>query len=326
MLRLIPVHRIAGFLVGFACLAQQATIRTNVPLVIVPATVTDRKGHYIDGLGPRDFVLLDNGKRQKFQLDTSDTTLIPISIVIAVQADGPAAPAIAKLHKVGSMIQPLITGDRGEAAVVTFADDVNVVQNFTSSPFRISDAFEAIRATDSNPAHLIDAVEKAVQMLAARPANRRKVILLVSESRDRGSKAKLGDTIEQAQREDVTIYTASYSAYATAFTQKGSEVGPPQSGGIDFIAIFRELSRNAKANAAEAFAKYTGGRHLSFEKLRGLENTISRVGEELHSQYLLSFTPTSGEPGFHTITVQLPGRPDALIDTRPGYWPAARAE
>jgi hypothetical protein len=74
----------------------------------------------------------------------------------------------------------------------------------------------------------------------------------------------------------------------------------------------------------ETLAQYTGGRHLSFTRLRGLENVISHVGEELHSQYLLSFTPVASEAaGYHSIDVRLKTRPDARVRTRPGYWAAA---
>lgn len=313
---------IPSLVVMLACVAQEPTIRTNVPLVIVPTTVTDHSGKYIDGLGGGDFILLDNGTPVKFALDTSDTTLVPISIVIAVQANGGAAPVIAKLHKVGSMIQPLITGERGEASVVLFDEEVRLLQEFTSDPFKISDAFASIRPRRSGDAHLIDAVSESIHMLAARPANRRKIILLISESRDRGSKDKLDAVLESAERENIVVYPASYSAYSTAFTQKGSEVPPAQSAG-DLLAIFHEIGRNAKANAAEELAKYTGGRHLSFTRLKGLENTIANVGEELHSQYLLSFTPSANDGEFHRLEVKLVDRADAQVRTRPGYWASA---
>ena len=87
---------------------QQPTIRTNVPLVLVPATVTDRKGNFIDGLEAGDFIVIDDGVPQKVRLDTSDTVLAPVSLVIAVQSSGISAPELAKIRRVGGMIQPLI--------------------------------------------------------------------------------------------------------------------------------------------------------------------------------------------------------------------------
>ena len=74
---------------------------------------------------------------------------------------------------------------------------------------------------------------------------------------------------------------------------------------------------------ADALAIATGGRHLSFLTLGSLENVISRAGEEIRRQYLLSFTPTSStKDGFHQqIQVAIPSRPDAVIRVQPGCQP-----
>lgn len=303
------------------CLAaqQSPTIRTEVPLVMAPVTVTDAKGRYIDGLTAGDFVLTDNQTPRPFQLDTSDATLIPISIVVVVQINNYAGAVVAKLHKVGSTIQPLITGKRGDAAVLAFDEKVWTVQDFTSDPPQIEHALEEIQPSAELQARMVDAVSEAVHRLAQLPTSRRKVILLISEAKDRGSKGKLADVLQAAQRENITIYSASYSAYTTAFTARPEDLPPPEGGNL--LTIFTELGRMGKANAAETFARYTGGRHFSFAKQNSLEKAIADVGAELHSQYLLSFTPAkSDEAGYHSIEVKLRDRPDAKVRTRPGYW------
>jgi hypothetical protein len=81
-----------------------------------------------------------------------------------------------------------------------------------------------------------------------------------------------------------------------------------------------ELARMGKVNDADVFAQATGGRHLSFETLKGLEETIARAGEDIHSQYLLSFVPRSSSGGFHRVAVEVPSHPDAVVRARPGYW------
>jgi VWFA-related protein len=298
---------------------QSPTIRTEVPLVMAPVTVTDAKGHYIDGLSAADFLLTDNQNPRPFQLDTSDATLIPISIVVVVQINNYAGAVVAKLHKVGSMIQPLITGERGDAAVLAFDEKVWTVQDFTADPSQIEHGLEEIQPSAETQAHMVDAVSDAVHRLAQLPSSRRKVILLISEAKDRGSKGKLVEVMQAAQRENVTIYSASYSAYSTAFTAKPEDLPPPENGNL--LTIFTELGRMGKANAAETFARYTGGRHLTFARQSSLEKAIADVGVELHSQYLLSFTPAkSEEAGYHLIDVKVPGRPEAKVRTRPGYW------
>ena len=182
-------------------------------------------------------------------------------------------------------------------------------------------AFEGVIARTFKTARLIDAVAEGVDMLATRPEQSRRVMLVFSESRDRGSLLKTPAVIEKAQRAGVSIYIATYSAQATAWTAK-PEDNPPLPMGPDFIGGIVELARMGKANDAELFAKATGGRHLSFATLKGLEESIAHTGAELHSQYLLSFSPAeSSNKGFHKIVVSVPAMANVVIRARPGYWP-----
>ena len=295
--------------------AQEPPLRTTVRLVIAPTTVVAPDGKYVDGLTERDFQLTDNGKPQPIQVDV---TYVPISLVIAVQSNQIAAEALNKVHRIGPMIEPLIIGERGEAAVISYDDQISVFMDFTSNAGRLTAALKQIPPSGGN-ARMIDAAEQAIQMLAARPTNHRRVLLLIGETRDRGSHGKLEHAVTLAQRENVSVYALSYSAYITPFTAKPGTV--PPAGGFDLLGVFREIGRLAKTNAAEAFTQYTGSSHLSFLKQRALERAISRIGEELHSQYLLSFTAT-GESGeaFHAIEVKVKNRPDLVVRTRPGYW------
>ena len=64
---------------------------------------------------------------------------------------------------------------------------------------------------------LIDAVAEGIKMLDTRPPNNRRVMLILSESRDRGSKGKLSEAIEQAQRAGVVVYPATYSVQGSHF-------------------------------------------------------------------------------------------------------------
>jgi len=307
--------------------AQEAppntTIRTNVQVVLVPVTVTDRKGKFIDGLSEDDFVVADNGVRQKIRMDTSDTVVAPVSLVVAIQCSGISAAVLAKIEKVGAMIQPLVIGERGKAAVVAFDDEVRVFQDFTSDGTKIRVAFEKVHGRVIRKGKMIDAVSDSVKMLETRPESSRRILLILSESRDRGSKSKLPQVIEQAQRAGVLIYPATYSTQATPWTAR-PEDNPNMPGGPDYLGAIGELLRMGKVNDADELARATGGRHLAFETLKGLEETIARAGEDIHSQYLLSFVPTgvssTAAGGFHNLVVAVPSRNDAVVRARPGYW------
>ena len=325
VLRSFSVFAAAALL--FPLLAQEpdnSTIRANVPLVLAPVTVTDKKGNFIDGLSVDDFRLTDDGVAQKIRMDTSDTVLAPVSLMVLIQASGISAPALARIERVGGLIKPLVIGQRGQAAVIEFDDEIRVRTEFTADADLIGAAFQRTRSRSIRTARLIDAVAEGVKMLDTRSPNNRRVMLILSESRDRGSKTKLTDAIEQAQRAGVAVYAATYSVQGSTFLSSPS-TSPSMPGGdgnLDILGGALELARIGKANVADALARTTGGRHLSFLTLESLENVISRAGEEIHSQYLLSFTPTpSGKDGFHQIQVAIPSHPDAVVRVRLGYWP-----
>jgi len=296
----------------------QPTIRANVPLVLVPVTVTDQKGVLIDGLHVEDFVLADDGARQSIFMDTSDAVLAPVSVVVAVQSSDISSAALAKINKVGGMIQPLIAGERGSAAVIAFDDDIRVIQDFTSDAAEISAAFRKIHGRTAGDGRMIDAIVQATQMLDARPQNRRRIVIVLGESRDRGSQTKLEQAIAITSHAGVIVYPATYSAYLTPWTAK-PEDAPPGGGGL-FTGL-KDLFKHGKASPADVLARASGGEHFSFNTLRALERTLTRAGQEIHGQYLLSFAPAeSDDHGFHRLEVSVPSRPDAVVRARAGYW------
>src|SRR5258708_25593957 len=176
----------------------------------------------MSGLAAECLIVLDSGEPQTIRVDSADATTIPIAIVFAVQADDVAATAILKIRKIGSLIQPLITGERGRAAVVAYGSKAALVQDFTTDPEEIARAFAAIEAEDGRAAAMLDAVSEGVAMLSQRPANERRIVVVIGESPDRGSKAKIEEVGKLVQRQSGTVFPAVYSADVTPFPTKRS--------------------------------------------------------------------------------------------------------
>lgn len=301
---------------------QDSTIQANVHLVLVPVTVTDTKGKFVDGLSAEDFVLYDDGVLQRqLQVDSSDTVLAPVALVIAIQCSGISQAALEKIHKIGGMFQPLIAGEKGEAAVLAYDDDVRLIQGFTRDSSDLVRAFESVEGRTIKSGRMLDAVMEGAKMLQKTPESYRRMILILGESRDRGSKTKLDQAIEAVQRANVTMYPVTYSAQATAWTASAADTTPlpieP-----DYSGAVVEVLRLTTRNAADEFAKWTGGRHLAFTRLQGLQEAVSRLSGEVHSQYLLSFVPAdSPNKGLHRIIVQVHKPRGAVVRARPAYWP-----
>jgi VWFA-related protein len=252
------------------------------------------------------------------------------------------------------MIQPLITGERGCAALVSFAQKITWLQDCTNDPNALEHAFDGLqpilRPGEDKEACMLDAVQAAVERLQKHP-NARRVLLLISESRDRGSETGLDVVTVAAQTAGVTVYAATYSAFKTAFTSKvpvshpkrplkpktpndatgtvnGNPPGPynpypkipPPEQQVDVLGSIGELARLHKTNTAEALTKSTGGTTFPFTKQKALEDAIQKLGAELHMQYVVSFVPEASAPGYHTLEVRLARTGEFHVRARPGYW------
>jgi VWFA-related protein len=333
-------------LAAVTLVGQEQRFETQSRLVQIPVNVTDGKGRPVDGLEAADFLVLDNGEPRKVVVDTFNTGLAPIALVVAVQSSGISAAVLAKVQDVGAMIQPLITGAYGCAALVSFDERVEWLQDCTEDPYKLSDAFYRLRPGAERDAHMLDAAYEAVERLLLRP-NSRRVLLLISESRDRGSETSLEKLLFAAQASGVTIYTATYSAFATALTAKRSRPArlpeeqpeatkppkqPPPAGRtpvptptpqrVDLLAGMGELLRLGKTNATKALAEATGGTVFEFTRQKGLEDALQELGGELNTQYVLSFVPESPVPGYHELEVRVKDGDKCEIRARPGYWAA----
>ena len=305
---------------GVCFVQAQDTIKTNVPLVVLPASVKDRRGHEVTGLNTSDFLVLDSGHPVTPRVESSDGSLAPVALVIAVQTNDISAAVLAKIRKVGSTVAEALVGSNAEAAVVTFGDEVKLVQAFTNNPDAISEAFENLQPADSTDARMIDAVGESLKLLAGRAGGRRSSILIVGESRDRGSKTKLDDLVTAVERSTATIYSLTYSAFLTPFTAKPEDLPPPESGGL--IRAITEPARLAKTNTVRALTTASGGEQFSFETKSKLENNLIRLGADIHNRYILSFTPevANDKAGYHQLVISVKNRPNVLVRVRPGYW------
>ena len=290
-------------------------IRTTVPLVLVPTTVVDTAGKPVNGLEESDFTLYEANRPRPHRLEQLTQ---PIAVLFCIQTNRFADPALKKLPAISSLILPLIAGEGGKAALLTFSDHVILRQDFTRDPAAIHTAFHALHP-DGDGSRTIDAIEEGIRLLEQLDQRYRKVILLIGESRDRSSETKLDDVLRTAARSNVTIYPVSFSVYLTAFTTKSSEYQTSPNS-INLIGGIQELARLGKPKAADALATATGGLALSFARLRKLEEMLQKVGDDLHHQYLLTFTPGSGAEGYRDLRVELKVRPGLRVRYRPGYW------
>ena len=325
---------------------KRSDIVVQVKVVIAPTTVLDRSGNYINGLSIDDFKLYDNGKPQKI---TADVAFEPLSMVVAVQNSSMLNDVLPKVQRIGVLLDNMVVGQSGEAAVVAFDHRIRVMQDFTADAGKLDAAMKSIKPGGSS-SRMTDAVVDSVRMLSKRGGDRRRVLLIIAEKRDNGSEAKLREALTAAQLANVSIYSIDISHLVTQLTGKSGPppidpipataqhvpagaVQTPTSVGVqmnsgNFIPLFVDIFKATKSlfvdDTMDVYTRYTGGKEYSFVSQRSLEKAVTAVGEELHSQYLLSYNPDNlNEGGFHEIRVDV-NRPRLEVRTRPGYWVAAR--
>ena len=322
--------------------SQQPTFRIGVDIVMAPVTVTDAQGNNVNGLTALDFQLFDNGILQTV---AEDVTSHPISMVVAVQASANMEQLLPNLRKIGSLFNNVV-GESGEVAVLAFDHRIQTMTGFTSDPDKISEAFKKIKS-GSGTSHLNDAANQATYMLRTRPSNRRRIMMLIAETRDYGSAVNVRDVLTNVEFANIVVYPIEVSHLMTSLTSKAEpprpSAVPPEArqlpAGIvgtlttdaqqnmgNYTPIFKEIFTATKAifisNPQEVYAKFTGGKEYSYKTQRGLEQAITEIGNEVHSQYLLTYIPSNkAEGGYHDIVVKVLRR-DLEVRTRRGYWVA----
>ncbi len=179
------------------------------------------------------------------------------------------------------------------------------------------------------------------------------MLLLISETRDNGSQAKVREAMTDLEFDNVSVYSVNISRLATLEAPQmpprpnpipatamplpagvpptpdnaAQMYGNPMNSG-NFLPLFVEIFKDVRGlfvkNPVEVYTKFTGGKEHSFLSQKDLENAISDIGNELHSEYLITYSPNNKEEaGFHDIAVTV-DRPNVKVRTRPGYWVAAQ--
>jgi VWFA-related protein len=334
--------------------APPAKVTVRVALVNMPVTVRNSRGDMVHDLDAKDFRITDNGAEQKIlHFDLGGD---PVSVVVLIETSSRIEPILPDMRKTGILFTQTVVGPEGEAAVVGFNDAVDKLQDFTTNADAIESVVTHLQAGSSG-SRLYDAMAVGVDMLSSRlpqptaeNPGRRRVMLVMSETVDSGSEAKLGEVLRKAQLANVTIYSVGLSTTRSELRSEdkrkqpapiappGINTMPPPPGrapspgnestssGIDLLGLaiwaVQHADNKVKDHAMDVACVATGGAHLSTYKNRSIENAIDEIGGELHAQYTLSYAPSdSNDIGYHEIKVQLDRR-DLKVRARPGYYVA----
>jgi len=295
------------------------TFRVSTSVVIVPTLVEKDDGEVLYGLKAKDFEVLDNGVPQKVQVD-DDLDTQPVSLVVCVERGRDAPLEFKTISHLGPLLQ-LFTGDgHGQAALVAFDSDPTWVEPFTENLDAITNDLQNMPAGNGEAA-IVDAVGYSVNLLEQQPPDHRRVLLLVSESRDHGSRHfNIPELVER-------IGTSNTLVLSLVFSPSKAEIidwGKANPSGGDLLAPLMMTMNAMRRNTPKTLAALSGGEYDPFTKEKGFENRVAEVASHARNRYILSFHPTDLTPGLHTLEVKLTQNYGARVVARNSYWAIRR--
>src|SRR5947209_8548109 len=265
--------------------ADDQTISVNVDLVNILFTVADKKGKFVTNMKKEDFRVFEDERSQSITNFSSETDL-PLTITLLVDTSGSIRDKLRFEQEAATeFFYSTLQRNKDKALVISFDSGVDLLQDFTDDPEKLAEAVRKIRAGGGTS--LYDAIYLAVTQKLSGQQGRR-IVILITDGDDNSSRVSLTETLEAAQKNDVTIYAISTNS--TAYP--GS----------------KEQERGDKT--LKKCSEETGGRPFFPLKIQDLASSFLDIHDELRSQYQIGYRPSNGKMDgtFRRIRVDIADR------------------
>ena len=288
------------------------TVRLGTELVNVLFTAVDASNHVISNINQNEISVLEDGQPQQIFTFKREVSL-PINIAILIDLSGSQEYTFPEEKlAAGYFLHSIIRSGEDSAALLTFMDDVDLVQGLTSHVDTMSRALDEVEyarhlgaVTSRNQATaLYDAVYITVDEVLGREEIRRsaddsitrRAIILLTDGVDNASNRKLDEAIDRAWKSGVMIYSIG--------------IGDR----FRFEGIREDVLRRMSGE--------TGGRAYFPRGPEDLGGDFKQIESDLRSQYLVAYAPsnTLHDGSFHRIDVRIPDRPGVRVIHRRGYY------
>jgi len=274
------------------------TLRVDVDLVLITATVTDSDGRYVTGLRPEHFQIFEDKIEQEISYFSTED--VPLSVGIVFDTSSSMLNKLAEARAAAATF--LSMGDAGdEYFLVEFNTTAQLTHDVTRDVASIQSRLLFIPATGMTA--LYDAVYLGMDRVA-HANNSRKALLLITDGLDNKSRYSLSEVKEFAKERDVQVYAIGIEERTNA-----PYAAPPP---------------NGRAALAD-LAKTTGGRAFFPDSIRDLEEICAKIAANLKNQYVLGYRSSNlakdGKWRKIQIKVKRPeGMPRMAVRARTGYY------
>ena len=276
---------------GLSSSAQQPTFRSDTRTVALYTTVTDGQKRLIPDLTQEEFEIFDNDRAQ--MVDVFVNEVQPITVVVMLDTSASMTGSLTLLSQAAEQfLIRMLPKDKG--MVGAFNDKIEFFpSHFTDNRDRL---IASLRELDfGNPTRLYDAVSASMDRLLN--IEGRRVVLIFTDGDDTDSRENITSVLERARQQDVMIYAIGLRS--------------------DYFNGSRQV-RSKPDSGLRRLAEETGGGYFELTKNDELAPTFTRVAQELHSQYVLGFTPSVLDGKIHRVTVRAK-RPGAIVRARRSY-------
>jgi VWFA-related protein len=289
--------------------AQQGqTIKTQVNLVNLFITVRDKNKRIVGDLKQEDFKVAEDNQDQKIAFFSKEVAL-PITLALLLDTSGSEQDMLGAIQEAGSSFLRRVLRKGDEALVMSFDSDVDMLSDFTDDHAQLDRAVRRARinipsggSIGGNPGPIGSrqitgtALYDAIYLASSEKLNTeagRKAIVIVTDAQDEGSKVRIEEAVEAAQRTDTVIH----------------------------IILVADPRFGANSGAARKLAEETGGRVLSASSEKKLMQAFDEISEELRSQYTLGYYPSNAtrDGKFRKIKVETNNH-DLKVLARKGYY------
>jgi VWFA-related protein len=268
--------------------AQQTPVfRAGTRLVPLYVTVTDSTGRLVPDLVKEDFQVFANKKPQQIELFQNEVQPVTSVVMLDTSLSMTLNFDILKRGAEQFFIR-MLPADRSR--VGSFNDKIQFASDFTSDRDELVSALQDLGF--GNPTRLYDAIDASLTELQG--IEGRRVVVAFTDGDDTYSKLGQGDVLERARAEEVMIYAIGLE----------SEMN-----------VQGRWIRSRPDRGLRKLAEETGGGYFELERTSELGPTFTRVAQELHSQYVVAFSPQALDGKVHQLEVRL---------TKPGLNPRAR--
>jgi Ca-activated chloride channel family protein len=282
---------LAALVGGMTLQAQQATFKSGIRTVALYATVIDAQKRLVPDLTKEDFEILDNDKVQEIQLFINEVQ--PITVVVMLDTSASMTGNLKLLENAAeSFLMRMLPKDKG--MVGAFNDKIEFFPaSFTADRDRL---IRSLKDLDfGNPTRLYDAVSDSIEHLKS--IDGRRVVLVFTDGDDTDSSIGQGKVLDKAREHEVMIYAVGLRS--------------------DYFNGARQV-RSRPDSGLKQLAEETGGGYFELDKSSDLAPTFTRVAQELHSQYVLGFTPASLDGRLHKLMTKVK-KPGMSVRARRSY-------